>query len=325
MKDFMRMSLSLLRAGAVVAGAALSAGADAQQVIHIVVPFSAGSSTDVLARQLSDGLHKLNHNNYVIDNRPGASGIIGSTEVSRAKPDGTTLLMTTGGHVTNAVLYQKLPYDPIHGFTPISELTSTAGFLLLVPPNSPYKTLEQLLAAARAKPGTLSYGSAGIGNTTHLVGALFARAADVKLIHVPYKTSPMNDLMGGYIDMLFWGSGFATPIVKQGKARALALAGDQRVQELPDVPTLNEKGIRGVEVPAWAGLFGPPGMAPEMSAQIQRDVAAVMQRPEFAQALVLNSPGTSVVVSTPARFTATIDAERVQLKRDVGPLGITMD
>lgn len=314
----------LARVAAGLALAAFATLAAAQQTVRIVVPFAAGSSTDLLARQLTEALHKINGNTYVVDNKPGASGIIGSADVNKARPDGTTLLMTTGGHVTNAVLYDKLPYDPIKGFTPISQLTVTAGFLLMVPANSPYKTLEQLVAAAKASPGTLSFGSAGNGNTTHLAGALFEKAAGIKLIHVPYKGSPMTDLVAGHINMLFWGSSFATPIVKDGKANALAIAGDKRIEELPDVPTLNEKGIHGVDVPAWAGLFGPPGMAPELANRIQREVAAAMQAPAFVQQFSA-TPGSTRLASTPAQFSETIRREVERMKKDVTPLGIRMD
>lgn len=193
----------------------------------------------------------------------------------------------------------------------------------MVPADSPYKSLDELVAAAKANPNTISYGAAGIGNTTHLVGAMFDKAAGIKLIHVPYKSTPMNDLIAGHINMLFWGSGFATPIIQQGKARALALAGGKRVEELPDVPTLNEKGFRGVDVPAWAGLFGPPGMPGETADKIQRDVAKAMHSASFTKAFT--TPGTSILASTPAQFSDSLTKEMVRLRRDGTPLGIQMD
>ena len=225
----------------------------AQQTVRIVVPFAAGSSTDPLARQVAETLREINGHNYLIDNKPGASAVIGTAEVAKAKPDGNALLMTTGGHATNAVLYEKLPFDPLRDFTSISQLTQSAGFLLMVPPTSPYKTLEQLLAAARANPGKLTYGSAGIDNTTHLAGALFERAAGIKLVHVPYKGTPMNDLMAGHIDMLFWGVGFAAPIVKGGKAGAIALAGDKRTRRCPTCRRSSRRAS-----PEWTYLRGRP-------------------------------------------------------------------
>ncbi len=323
MSTFASRRRSLVNALACLALAAPFAEAAAQQTVRVVVPFAAGSSTDQLARQLTEALREVNGNRYLVENKPGASGIIGSSDVHKAVPDGTTLLMTTGGHATNAVLYEKLPYDSLKGFTPISQLTVTAGFLLMVPAGSPYRTLEELVAAAKAGPGTISYGSAGNGNTTHLVGALFEKAAGIKLIHVPYKSTPMNDLIAGQIDLLFWGSGFATPIIQQGKARALALAGDRRVDELPEVPTLGEKGLRGVDVPAWAGLFGPPGMSAETADRIQREVAKAMQSPTFVKAF--NTPGTFKLASTPAQFGDSLGKEIVRLRRDIAPLGIRMD
>jgi len=295
----------------------------AQQTVRIFVPFAAGSSTDTIARQLADSLREVNGNLYVVENRPGAAGIIGSTEVNKAKPDGSVLLMTTGGHATNAVLYQKLPYDAVSGFTPISQLTASSGFLLMVPATSPYKTLEQLVAAAKTRPGLISYGSAGNGNTTHLAGALFERAAGVKIVHIPYRGAPTNDLYGGHLDMIFWGASFGKLGVKDGKARALAITGDTRLPDLPDVPTLNEKGIRGVDVPAWTGMFGPPGMTPELASKIQQDVALAMQRPGMVN--LLNTLGSVALASTPAQFSDSLSKDIAKLRRDVGPLGIRMD
>lgn len=316
------IALPRLVAGALIG--LVAAAATAQQTVRIVVPFAAGSSTDHLARQLAESMRDISGATYVIENKPGASGIIGSSDINKAKPDGSALLMTTGGHATNAALYDKLPYDALKGFTPISQMTTSAGFLLMVPVNSPYKSLEQLIAAAKANPGTISYGSAGNGNTTHLAGALFERAAGVKLVHVPYKGTPMNDLIGGHIDMLFWGVGFAAPIVKDGRASALALTGEKRLDELPNVPTLDEKGIRGVDVPAWAGLFGPPGMAPELASKIQRDVATAMQKPSFAQ-FIKASPGSERLASTPAQFGDSLAREVQKLRRDATQLGIKME
>ncbi len=313
----------LLRAAACAAAVPFATPLRAQQNVRIVVPFAAGSSTDVLARLLGECIRDVNGQNWIVENKPGAGGIIGSTDVTKAKPDGNVLMVTTGGHSTNAVLYDKLPYDPLRGFTPLSQLTVTPGFLLLVPNSSPYKTLDQLLAAAKASPGKLSYGSAGNGNTTHLCGALFERAAGIKLIHVPYKGTPMNDLTAGHIDMLFWGSSFATPIVKGGRAGTLAVSGERRLVELPDVPTLHERGLRGVDVPAWSGMFAPPGMKPELAAQIHRDVALAMQKPAFIAAY--GSPDILRPASTPVQFADLLAREIARLKRDVTPLGIRMD
>ena len=225
--------------------------------VRIVVPYAAGSPTDVGVRQLVDAMRKQGGRNYLVDNRPGAGGTIGSAEVARAKPDGNTLLATTGGHVTNPAFYAKLPFDTARDFTPIALITSSPGFVLLVPAKSRYDTLEQLIAAARAKPSGLSYGSAGIGNTTHLVGAMFEKSLKLELLHVPYKGNALNDLVAGQVDMVFWGSSAAYQFVRSGQLKALAITGPQRYAMLPGVPTLEERGIRDVDAPAWAGVFGP--------------------------------------------------------------------
>ncbi|SFM92691.1 tripartite tricarboxylate transporter substrate binding protein [Variovorax sp. OV329] len=318
-------TLRRLLAGSIGAAVlcAASSAALAQSTVKIIVPYAAGNFTDILARQLGEALHKINGNNYVVENKPGASAIIGSTEVNKAKPDGTTLLVTTGGHATNAVLFEKLPYDTLTGFTPISQLTGTAGFALLVAANSPYQNLEQLLDAARAKPGALTFGSAGNGNTTHLVGALFEKSTGTKLVHVPYRGSPINDLMAGHIDMVFWGSAFASTLVAQGKVRALAVAADKRLAELPNIPTLKEKGIEGVNVPAWVGVFGPPGMTPALASSIQRDLAAAIKQPALLE--TARNIGSEMLSTTPAQFSASLTKDIEQLNRDVKPLGIRMD
>lgn len=291
--------------------------------VRFVVTFAAGGSTDNVARQLAASLHEVTGHQYVVENKPGASGTIATQDVVRSKPDGQTLLFTTGSVSTNAVLFKKLPYDTLRDLTPVAKLTETSGFMLIVPTNSPFKTLDDLLAAARARPGTLSYGSAGIGNTTHLAGALFERSAGVKMIHVPYKASPVSDLMGGQIDMLFWGSSFATQLVQTGKVRALALAGKTRTADLPDVPTLDEKGIKGVNVPAWSGVFAPAGMTSATLQKLSVDVERAMRRPAFIES-VRASGGTMARLDAP-QFAAQIRSEISRFQKELPALGISMD
>jgi len=303
---------------------AATALASAQQQVRIVVPFGAGGPPDMIARMLSDSLRVIDGNTYVVDNRAGAAGVIGTADVAKAKPDGSVLLITTGGHATNAALHKNLPYDSIKSFTPIAKLTVNTGFALLVPTSSPYMTVEQLVAAAKARPGTLSYASSGIGNSTHIAGALFAKSANLNLIHIPYRAGPMTDLIGGHVDLLFWGSSASIPLIKGGKVRALAIAGDHRVAELPDVPTLKERGIAGVDVPAWVALFGPGGMTPELAQKIARNAGDAMKRPAFVEALK-TQPDSRIVGSSPAEFRADLEKEIARLKRDLGPLNIEME
>ncbi len=171
------------------------------QQLRIVVPFSAGSGTDITARVVAEAIAKATGRVVIVDNRAGAGGIIGAMEVVRSRPDGNTVLYTTGGHTTNAVLFKNLPFDPVADFTPITRLTRSSGFALLVGEKSPYQSLEQFVAAAKAQPGRLSYGSSGIGNTTHVMGALFCRGVGLDLLHVPFKGTPTVDLMSGTIDL----------------------------------------------------------------------------------------------------------------------------
>lgn len=296
---------------------------DSGQVVRIVVPFPPGNALDSAARALAESLHKTIKRNYIVDNKPGAGSVIGSTEVARAKPDGTVLLYTTGGHATNAALYRKLPFDSIKDFTPVTQISSSAGFLLLVNATSPYRTAQEFIAAAKADPGKLSYGSFGVGNTTHLVGALFARSAGLNLMHVPYKTSPIPDLLGGHIDAMFLGSSIARPLLEQGTVRALATSGDTRGGSLPNVPTFSELGFKGVDVPAWSGLLAPSGMSLALAEQIRNEVAEAVRQPEYIA--VTKIMETKSVVSSPKDFAAYLAGEIARLKTQLAPLGIEMD
>jgi len=320
----MRNIPGFLFAAAALVSALVSTPAEAQRdLVRIVVPFAAGSPLDVPTRALVESLRLVTGRTYIVDNKPGAGGIIGTSEVARAKPDGSVLLLTTGGHTTNAVLYKKLPYDSMRDFTPITQVSESPGFLLLVGPESPYKTVRQFIQAARDKPGALTYASAGIGNTTHLVGALFARAAGIDMLHVPYKGSPMTDLIAGRIDAIFLGTTLARPYLQEGTAKALAISGAARVSDLPDVPSFAELGFAEADVAAWTGLFGPAGMPAETAQKLQADVAAAIRRPEYlARTRIL---GLTPVASTPAELSAYVAAEIERYRKQLAPLGISLD
>ena len=229
--------------------------------LRIVVPFGAGSGTDNTMRVFAEAFRTATGRTAMVDDKPGGGTTIGTLEVSRAKPDGSTVLYTTGGHTTNAVLMRKLPYDPIEGFTPITLLTRSQGFGLMVSGNSRFKTMDEYLAAARAEPGKITYGSSGIGNTTHVVGELFCRSAKVQLIHVPYKSTPINDAMAGTIDSFFVSPSLIMPHLQAGKLRMLGISSAKRMPQLPDVPTFGEYGI-DADIPGWSGFWGPPKLAP---------------------------------------------------------------
>lgn len=303
---------------------ALPAGAqEGPAQVRIVLPFASGNALDNAARALADSLQKVTKRTYIVDNKPGAGALIGSSEVARSKPDGSVLLYTTGGHTTNAALYKKMPFDPVKGFTPVTQISVSAGFALLVRGASPYKTVGEFIAAAKAKPGTISYGSAGIGNTTHLVGALFARSAGINLLHVPYKGSATNDLLGGFIDSTFLSASLAKEMLVDGRVRALAVSGAERVPSMPDVPTFAELGLKGVDIPAWSGIFAPAGMDAGMAEQIRQEVAEAVRQPEYiARTKLLEQ---KIVVTSPSDFARYVNSEISRLKQQLAPLGIEMD
>jgi tripartite-type tricarboxylate transporter receptor subunit TctC len=322
-RRYFAVALSWVACSLALLSQQVSAQEASPQQVRIVLPFAAGNSLDAAARALADSLHQVTKRTYIIDNKPGAGAMIGSADVARAKPDGSVLLYTTGGHTTNAALYKKLPFDPIKDFTPITQISESAGFLLLVSASSPYKTAQDFIADAKKRPGAVSYGSAGTGNTTHLVGALFARSAGVSLLHVPYKGTAITDLLGGHIDSTFLSASLAKELLSEGKVRALAVSGNERVGSLPDVPTFNDLGFKGVDIPAWSGILAPPGMSATLARQIQREVAEAVRQPGYiSKTKILEQ---KAVVSTPSDFAAYLSSEIARLKMELAPLGIELN
>ena len=306
-----------------LAALALPSAAVAQDgSLRIVVPFAAGSGTDNAARVFGEAVRLATGRSVMVDNKPGGGTSIGSLEVSRARPDGTTLLFTTGGHTTNAVLNRKLPYDSIDGFTPITLLTRSQGFGLMVGGESRFKTMQQFLAAARAEPGKLTYGSSGIGNTTHVVGELFCRSAQVQLTHVPYKSTPINDAMTGTIDCFFVSPSLIMQYLKAGKLRALGVSSAQRIPLLPDVPTFGEYGIEA-DIPGWSGFWGPPKLPPATVAQLYRNILKAAREKSFET--FTRDNGAEIVGLPPAEFAAYVASEIERYKKVLPPLGIQID
>ena len=227
-----RHVLGSMAGAAILSPVSVFAQQAAPDPVRVVMPFPPGNPFDATIRKTLEVVQRQRPGRtWIVDNKPGAAGIIGTAEVARAKPDGLTLLFTTGGHTTTAITHRKLPYDPERDFVPITRLTESAGFVLLVPANSPFRSVQELVAAAKEKPDTISYASAGVGNGTHLVGALFERAAGIKLIHTPYKALPIPDLIGGHVNMLFWGSGNSKQLVDEHAVRGFVPRPD--VVDLP--------------------------------------------------------------------------------------------
>jgi tripartite-type tricarboxylate transporter receptor subunit TctC len=304
-------------------GLVMSSAAVAQEgSLRIVVPFAAGSGTDNAARVFGEAVRLATGRSVMVDNKPGGGTSIGSLEVSRAKPDGATVLMTTGGHTTNAVLNRKLPYDSIEGFTPLMLLTRSQGFGLIVGGGSRFKTLQEFLAAARAEPGKLTYGSSGIGNTTHVVGELFCRSAQVQLTHVPYKSTPIADAMTGTIDCFFVSPSLIMQYLKAGKLRALGVSSGQRIALLPDVPTFGEFGIEA-DIPGWSGFWGPPRLPPTLVDSLFQTLSKGAREKSFET--YARDNGSEVVCQPPAEFKAYVVSEIERYRRVLPPLGIQVD
>lgn len=316
--------MALTRRG-VLAGATLLAASPAvraEENLRIVVPFGAGSGTDNTMRVFAEAYRIANGRTVIIDDKPGGGTTIGTLEVSRSKPDGNTLLYTTGGHTTNAVLMRKLPYDPITGFTPITLMTRSQGFGLIVPGTSRFKTMDEFLVAARAEPGKINYGSSGIGNTTHVVGELFCRSAKVQLTHVPYKTTPINDAIAGTIDSFFVSPSLIMQYLQAGRLRMLGISSAQRMKQMPDVPTFGEYGIQA-DIPGWSGFWGPPKLPPDVVDTLYKNLLKTAHERSFETFTTDN--GGEIVGLPPAEFAAYVASEIERYRKVLPPLGIQID
>ncbi len=245
----------------VAAAAAASAQSFPSKPVHIFVPYPAGGGVDVLTRTLGDVVSKQWGQSVVVENRPGAGGVIASQAVVTSAPDGYTLIMVASGHATNPLLYPKIPYDTFKDFTPISLLASSPN-ILLVRADSPFKTMADLIAAAKAKPGSLSFAHAGTGTSTHLAGELLKALAKIDLNAIPYKggAPSINDLLGGQIPMSFNNGPESVGQLQAGTLRALAVTTAERAPFLPDVPSMSE-AVPGYDTGVWWGLLGPANHA----------------------------------------------------------------
>jgi tripartite-type tricarboxylate transporter receptor subunit TctC len=278
-----RRELILATLAAAATPSALAQADRIEGPIRIVLPFGPGSGTDVYARIVAQQLGTALGVTTVIDNKPGANGILAAEAVARAKPDGTTLLFTTNTtHAANPHLVKELRYDPVKDFAPISKMGNLT-FFVLVPGGSPYRTMADLVEAARKAPGTVSYGAA---NSFGMVsGSKLGKNAGVEFLRVPYKSSPQitTDLLGGQIQFAFVDLAAAAPLVKSGKVRALAVLADKRFTSLPDVPTMTEAGFPGFNVVAWFGMFAPAGTPAPIVNRINRELVAVLNRPDLRE------------------------------------------
>jgi tripartite-type tricarboxylate transporter receptor subunit TctC len=299
----MMMMMMMMMAG----GLAFAESAFPEKPVHIFVPYAPGGGVDVLARTLGDAVSRQWGQSIVIENRPGAGGVVASQALASATPDGYTLIVVASGHATNPFLYPKLPYDTFKNFTPISLLASSAN-ILLVRADSPFKTLSDVIAQAKTMPGGLSFGHSGNGTSTHLAGELLKSLAKIDIEAIPYKggAPAINDLLGGQIPMSFNNGPESVGQLEAGTLRALAVTTASRAPFLPNVPTIGEI-VPGYELEVWWGLLGPSGMPPDLVARISQDFVAALNTDAVKQRLT--RLGATPIGSTPQAFDAKIHAD----------------
>ncbi len=305
---------------------ALPAAAQAypNRPVKVVVPFSPGGAVDGPMRVIAQELSRRLGEQVVVENKPGAGATIGADLVAKAPADGYTLLLASQTIAISATLYPKLPFDPIEDFVPITLIGREPG-VLVVNPALPVKTLQELIAYAKERPGQLDYASSGNGSGQHLFAALLASATGMKLNHVPYKGSAQatTDLLGGQVMMSIPGTAGMVGHIKAGKLRALAVTGATRSPQLPDVPTVMESGVPGYEAYVWMGLLAPKGTPAPIIDKIQREVVAVLAAPEVKSYMA--TAGIEIVGSTPAEFGRFFRSEKELWAKVIRETGAKVD
>ena len=292
--------------------------------IRVIVPFSPGGAVDGPTRVLAQELGKRLGQQVVIDNRPGAGATIGSEAVAKAAPDGYTLLLASQTNAISATLYSKLSFNPIDDFSPISLIGREPG-VVVVHPSLPAKTVQELIALARAKPGQIDYASSGNGSGQHLFAAQLFSLAGVKLNHVPYRGSGQatTDLIGGVVSVSVPGLSGMLPHIRSGKLRALAVTGTHRAPQLPDVPTLAEAGFPGYSAYVWLGLLAPKGTPTPIVERLNRDVLAALDSVEVKNYMA--NASIEALGTTPAEFAAFFRAERDTWARVIKDTGAKLE
>src|SRR5262245_20408725 len=300
-------------------------GAYPERPVRLIVPFPPGGGNDILARAVGQRLAQPLGQQVVVDNRGGAGGMLGGQIAATADPDGYTLLLGSMGSLAhNPALRANNPYDPPRDFAGVSML-ATSAFLLAVHPTVPAKSVQELLALARAKPGTLNYASAGAGSSLHMTGELFKHAAGVNIVHVAYKgTGPaLVDLLAGQVQMIFCTMPPVLPHVKTGKLRALGVTTAARAKAAPDVPTIAEAGVRGFEVQNWQGIVAPKKTPGAVVERLNGEILKVLAAPAMIE--VLNAQGLDPAGGTPAAFDKLIREEIVKWRKLVQAANIRVD
>ncbi|HEY4373136.1 MAG TPA: tripartite tricarboxylate transporter substrate binding protein [Burkholderiales bacterium] len=318
----------LLRIAAAALLPALSAGAHAQNYpdhpVRLIIPNAAGSSIDLLARLIGQKISDSLGQQFIVDARPGANGIIAMDTTAKAKADGYTLAMAVPASMTvNQFIYKTMPYKPLTDLTPISQVTKFS-FALVVNPSLPVKTVADLVALNKKTAGGLNFSSSGVGNLTQLAVELLGMQAGTKFSHVPNKgESPaLLDVMGGQTAFMITTLPSVVPHIKSGKLRLLAVCGTAREPGFPDAPTMAEAGFPNVQVVGWSGMVGPAGLSPEITHKLQREVAKALATPEVRENL--SKQGAEPVAGTPEQFAALLKSEAEKWSKVVQTAGLSM-
>ena len=311
-------------AGVLSAAPAQAQGTWPDKPLKLVVPYPAGGNADNTARLLATQLGQRLGQQVVVDNRPGGSGTIGAAAVAKAPADGYTLLLDATAFTVNPSLFPKLPFDAAKDFAPIS-LVLQVPLLMVVPANSPFQSVADVAKAARARPGHLTYASAGNGGAQHLAGELFKQGQKVAITHIPYRggAPALTDLIGGQVDMMFSATTASGPFVKSGKLRALAISSPRRVEGWESVPTVAESGVPGFQVSEWNGLFAPAGTPRPVLERLEAETRAIVASPEMKKRFA--ELGVQGVGSSAQEFSSFLKAETTKWAEVIRTSGIRMD
>jgi tripartite-type tricarboxylate transporter receptor subunit TctC len=295
--------------GAAAADAAPDAAGYPAKLLRMVVGFTAGGAADVQARVVAQALAESFGQQVLVDNRPGQDAIIGTNTVAKASPDGYTIGYVTAGFTTSSILHAKtLPYDPVRDFAPVS-VTASGPLLLVVNPALPIRSLKDLVALAKRRPGELNFASAGAGGTMHLAGELLKTVANIRMVHVPYKGGgqAVTDIISGQVEVAFVGAPAAMPHIQSGRLRLLAVSTKKRSAALPDVPSVAELGYPDYEFDAWYGVLAPKGAPPAIVGRLSREIAKVVRTQKIREAFL--RLGIEPVGSTPEEFRTLVEKE----------------
>jgi tripartite-type tricarboxylate transporter receptor subunit TctC len=322
----MKRVYSLLLSAVLLAGTTWVAAQEyPSKPVRLIVPFAPGGGNDIVARAIAQQLSASLGRQFVVDNRAGAGGVVGAELAAKSPADGYTLFLGgVGSHAVNPNLHTKLPYDPVADFAPIT-LIASAPSVLVVHPAVPARTIEEFTALAKANPGKLNFASNGNGSSAQLAAVLYASMAGVRMVHVPYKglAPALADLLSGEVQLMFSSMVAIIPHIKTGRLRALAVTGRKRSPLLPEVPTLEESGLRGYEAGSWYGILAPAGTPPQIVAKLNAGIVQALQQPAIRARLA--AEGAEAIGGTPGEFAAHINAELARVGKILRDGGVRLE